>query len=183
MWLVSQKVILTKDNMVRRNWQGNPNCYFCGSIETIDHLLFSCPVVKVVWGVVTLCFKQKDRPNCLEQFNNWIRKALLGGEAVYMFSLDAICWTIWKARNRACFEKKFIKNPNEVIFSACLFMHFWAGLFKGDMKEKVKAGAEVLMNVAVSIGERSSLNSARRLISDGRTQDHDSSEEDHGAMP
>jgi hypothetical protein len=70
-----------------------------------------------------------------------------------------------------------------MIFSACLFMHFWLELFKGDMQEKVKAGAEVLMKVCVSIGERSSLNYARRLISDGRTQDHDSSEGDHGAAP
>jgi hypothetical protein len=59
MWLLAPKAILTKDNMVRRNWQGNPSCYFCESIETVDHLLLSCPVVKVVWGVVALCFKQK----------------------------------------------------------------------------------------------------------------------------
>jgi hypothetical protein len=43
MWLVAQKAILTKDNMIRRNWQGGP-------IETVDHLLFSCPIAKVVWG-------------------------------------------------------------------------------------------------------------------------------------
>jgi hypothetical protein len=48
MWLVAQKAILTKDNMLRKNWKGNPGCYFCGSLETVDHLLFSCPIAKMV---------------------------------------------------------------------------------------------------------------------------------------
>jgi hypothetical protein len=87
---------------------------------------------KLCGGVVALSFQQRDRPTSYEQYDNWIRKALPGGDAVYMLGLAAICWAIWKARNRACFEKKLIRNHNEVIFSAYLFMHFWVGLFKGE---------------------------------------------------
>jgi hypothetical protein len=29
MWLVEQNAILTKDTMLRKNWQGDPSCYFC----------------------------------------------------------------------------------------------------------------------------------------------------------
>jgi hypothetical protein len=29
MWLVEQGAILTKDNMLKRNWQRDPSCYFC----------------------------------------------------------------------------------------------------------------------------------------------------------
>jgi hypothetical protein len=50
MWMVAQRAILTKDNMLSRNWHGDPGCYFCGFVETVDHLLFQCPVAKVVWG-------------------------------------------------------------------------------------------------------------------------------------
>jgi hypothetical protein len=119
-----------------------PAC-FALSFNGFDHV----PILKVrsmhyfcqhtftsVWGVVALSFKQRDRPNSYDQFDNWIRKALPGGDAVYMFDLAAICWVIWKVRNRACFKKKPIRNPNDVIFSACLFMYFWGGLFKGDMQ-------------------------------------------------
>jgi hypothetical protein len=28
MWLVKQRAILTKDNMKKRNWQGDSDCYF-----------------------------------------------------------------------------------------------------------------------------------------------------------
>jgi hypothetical protein len=39
MWLVAQKAILTKDNMLARNWKGDPGFYFCGDLETVDHTL------------------------------------------------------------------------------------------------------------------------------------------------
>jgi hypothetical protein len=64
-----------------------------------------------------------------------------------------------------------------------LFVYaFLAGLFKGDMQDKVKVGADVLMKVTLSIGEGSSLNPGRRLISDGWAQDPDDSDEGHGSV-
>jgi hypothetical protein len=47
--LIEQDAILTKDNMRKKNLSGDPGCYFCGVEETIDHLMFSCPVAKVWW--------------------------------------------------------------------------------------------------------------------------------------
>jgi hypothetical protein len=61
-WLVMQKSILTKENMIKRNWGGDPGCYFCGEPESVDHLLFSCSVAKVVWGIISMCFGQHDMP-------------------------------------------------------------------------------------------------------------------------
>jgi hypothetical protein len=82
MWLLEQKAVLTKDNMIRRNWQGSPACYFCGEPERNDHLFFSCPIAKVVWGVVAKCFQQSTRPLCYEQYWQWIKRALPGGEHI-----------------------------------------------------------------------------------------------------
>jgi hypothetical protein len=48
MWVLEQKAILTKDNMIRRKWQGDPGCYFCGNPEDCDHLMFTCPILRVV---------------------------------------------------------------------------------------------------------------------------------------
>jgi hypothetical protein len=52
MWLIEQDAILTKDNMLKRKWHGDPNCYFCNSPESMNHLFFECPVTKVTWGVI-----------------------------------------------------------------------------------------------------------------------------------
>jgi hypothetical protein len=92
--MVPQKAILTKENMIARNWQGDPSCYFCDTSETVDHLLFQCPVAKVVWGTLAICFHQSDRPSSYEQFWPWIKKALGGGGGV------VVCWAIWIARNK-----------------------------------------------------------------------------------
>jgi len=47
-WLAKNKVVLTKDNMVRKKWPGDPSCCFCSQKETMDHL------AKVTWGVGVL---------------------------------------------------------------------------------------------------------------------------------
>jgi hypothetical protein len=56
MWLVFHKSILTEENMIKRNWGGDSGCYFCNDPKIVDHLWFSCPVAKVIWGIIALCF-------------------------------------------------------------------------------------------------------------------------------
>jgi hypothetical protein len=38
MWYLKRGVILTKDNMARRNWTGDKHCCLCNLPETIHHL-------------------------------------------------------------------------------------------------------------------------------------------------
>jgi hypothetical protein len=54
--------------------------YFCGDIETVNHLLFYCPIARVVWGLLAICFQQKNRPSSYEEFWPWIHRVLPGGE-------------------------------------------------------------------------------------------------------
>jgi hypothetical protein len=68
MWLVEQGAILTKDNMLRRNWHGDPRCYFCKLPKNMDHLFFECPVAKVVWRMVAICLAQDNRSTTYRQF-------------------------------------------------------------------------------------------------------------------
>jgi hypothetical protein len=105
-------------------------------------------VAKVVWGFLAICFDQKVRPSSYEVF--W-QKALVGGEKVYMLGLSAICWAIWTARNKTCFEKIRIKGPNEIIFSACFFMKFWAGLYPDDAQEIIKKGVQSMIQAAIKL--------------------------------
>jgi hypothetical protein len=68
MWLVAHKAIFTKENKIARKWQGDPRCYFCDDLEMVDHLLFNRPISKVVWGVIAICFGQRNRLKSYEQF-------------------------------------------------------------------------------------------------------------------
>lgn len=48
MWLMLQHRLLTRDRLVIRGWQGNPNCTFCYLSETVDHLFLHCDCIKYI---------------------------------------------------------------------------------------------------------------------------------------
>jgi hypothetical protein len=48
MWFLHRKVILTKDNLIKRNWNGQESCCFCDNKESIQHLFFDCPLAKII---------------------------------------------------------------------------------------------------------------------------------------
>uniref|UniRef100_A0A453G4S4 Reverse transcriptase zinc-binding domain-containing protein n=1 Tax=Aegilops tauschii subsp. strangulata TaxID=200361 RepID=A0A453G4S4_AEGTS len=41
-WFVHKGVILTKDNLAKRNWEGSKRCCFCDHDETIEYLFIKC---------------------------------------------------------------------------------------------------------------------------------------------
>jgi len=67
LWMILNNAILTKDNMIKRNWQGDPSCYFCNQTETANHLLFQCSVAKAVWAIIAISLGVNNDPRSLEQ--------------------------------------------------------------------------------------------------------------------
>lgn len=150
-WLLEQGVVLTKENMIRRKWVGDPSCRFCESTETVDHLFFQCPTAKVVWGIVAQLIGANNIPVNIGQFWRWIELCLPNCKYMHTFGLAAICWAIWKAWNKACFDKKLIKHPAEIICHACAFMNFWRGLHKVDLQAQIAEGLKILLSSACRI--------------------------------
>jgi hypothetical protein len=106
LWLISNGAILTRDNLVKRNRQGDPSCVFCDNEETISHLFFQCPVARAIWLVVAKCFGASNIPTNFQQCWIWCDKWLPFGEKYHPWGIAAICWAIWKCRNRAVLTKK-----------------------------------------------------------------------------
>jgi hypothetical protein len=52
LWLIWHDAVVTKDNLLKRNWRGNSACRFCNGDESISHLFFNCPAAKFIWSVV-----------------------------------------------------------------------------------------------------------------------------------
>jgi hypothetical protein len=59
MWFFHRKVILTKDNLLKRNWNVNKSCCFCDAKESIQHLFFECPLAKLIWRIIHMTFVLK----------------------------------------------------------------------------------------------------------------------------
>jgi len=62
-------VILTKDNLVRKNWKGSKTCCFGSKPETIQHLLFECHYAKFLWRAVNIVFGISPPQSNIDLFN------------------------------------------------------------------------------------------------------------------
>jgi hypothetical protein len=72
MWFLHKEVILTKDNLKKRKWQGSSQCCFCDQDETIQHLFFSCPFAKILWRIIFMTFNITPPSNIRNLFGNWL---------------------------------------------------------------------------------------------------------------
>ena len=70
MWFLHRKVILTKDNLTKRNWEGCKTCVFCDKDESIQHLFFECPLAKIVWHLVFMIFSISPPANVTNLLGN-----------------------------------------------------------------------------------------------------------------
>jgi hypothetical protein len=69
--LIWHNTIATKDNLLKRNWTGNPCCQFCRQHESIIHLFFECVAAKFVWSVVAKAIGSPTRSENFSQFFWW----------------------------------------------------------------------------------------------------------------
>lgn len=65
--------------------------------------------------------------------------------------ISAICWAIWKGRNKACFEGEVIKNPIEILSHAGALMRFWIGLYAEVNREMLINGVNTMLREAARL--------------------------------
>jgi hypothetical protein len=53
-----------------------------------------------------------------------------------------------------CFEKKYVNNPIEILFSACAFMKYWVGLYPEITKKMIEAGVNMMMKMVIQMVKR-----------------------------
>jgi hypothetical protein len=88
LWYLKNGVVLTKDNLVKRQWKGCTKCCFCDVPESIQHLFFDCPMAKLMWGIVSFTFGIKKPTNVGHLF-------VLGLE-VFQKSKGTLYWLGWR---------------------------------------------------------------------------------------
>jgi hypothetical protein len=73
LWLLYREAILTKDNLVNKNWRGNEKCCFCFHYETIQHLFFDCDLAKFIWRVIQITIGLEPPLNIMNIFGAWVQ--------------------------------------------------------------------------------------------------------------
>jgi hypothetical protein len=76
MWFLYKKVMLTQDNLIKRQWQGNEKWCFCDQKETVQHLSIQCPIAKIVWRLVHMAFSIIPPKNIKNLFGNFLAGVL-----------------------------------------------------------------------------------------------------------
>jgi hypothetical protein len=56
LWFLFKGVILTKNNLIKRNWHVSEICCFCNNRETIQHIFFDSVLAQFVWRTLELTF-------------------------------------------------------------------------------------------------------------------------------
>jgi hypothetical protein len=74
MWYMKKEVVLTKDNLARRNWTGSKQCSFCLRDESIQHLFYDCYYARFLWGLSHITFNIPPPHNVQLMFSTWINQ-------------------------------------------------------------------------------------------------------------
>jgi hypothetical protein len=71
LWFLRKSVILTEDNLAKRNWNGSVKYSFCHKNETIKHLFFECQVERVIWHIVQIVTNLYPLSSVANMFGSW----------------------------------------------------------------------------------------------------------------
>lgn len=107
-----------------------------------------CPVAHFIWCVIECALGVRPNKNIGSMFG---QGNFLGNNTknLVLVGVAAVLWILWKARNRACFDRILPTDPTELIFTICFTLGSWSILqIKEADREKVLWGAQLLKQIA-----------------------------------
>jgi hypothetical protein len=163
MWFLSNKVLLTKDNLAKRNWNGSQKCCFCDSLESVEHLFINCPFAQIIWRMIYFAFNIPPPTNITNMFGNWLNGVDKGNKCRIRIGVSALCWAIWKRRNDIIFNKSKGTNFLQVIHLMVHWIQLWSCLLKPTLQESMATGCSRLLMVTQDFYNRAGWRHIRRL--------------------
>jgi len=128
LWFLQRGILLTKDNLTKKNWTGSQKCCGCNSNETIQHLFLDCPYARLVWRIIFFATGLTPPRSIRHMFNSWLSNQSKKIRRVIWVGVAAVCWAIWRCRNNLIFNKIKVNSVLQVIFRGMYWFRFWAQL-------------------------------------------------------
>ena len=118
-----------------KKWPGDVSCSLCGEPETVNHLMFCCPLSHFGWW----CIKEAlgwDRPP--HNFDEFVDVALknpgAGTNHVGWAILGAFAWATWTTRNDLVFNHKVCSNSLSNLYKTMINLSQWRALLPAKRK-------------------------------------------------
>ena len=137
MWFVHKQVILTKNNLAKRNWTGSTRCSFCDQHESIKHLFLDCPLAKLLWYLVHIAFNFTPSNSIPTLFGTWINEVETNIARRIQVGVCALFWAMWNTRNDLIFNDKNA-SPLQVIFHYTHSSRTWSTLQRAEYQPLLK---------------------------------------------
>ena len=163
MWFLHRKVILTKDNLIKRNWVGCKKCAFCTEDETVEHLFIHCPFVRNIWRLIHFTFNISPPTSVANMFGHWLDGIDKDTKARIRIGVCAFLWAVWICRNDVVFNKLGGAHFLQVVHRATYWIHMWSYLLPSEQRALMDAGCTRLMAVVRAICCQHGWQHTRRL--------------------
>lgn len=108
--MVGQNHILTKDNLLKKGWTGDPKCVFFSKVETVDHLFVRCPFAFSIWRWIALHNGFLFDVNYIQEL--WKMGSCITSKDDNLVEIiyGVVIWNIWLERNRIIFKDGHVKH-------------------------------------------------------------------------
>jgi hypothetical protein len=126
-WYLRKGVVLTKDNLAKRNWYGIKKYVFCHQNETIKHLFFYCRFARSIWSVIQVASTLFQPSSITNVFGNWLNRIDNRFKKHIRVGVIAFIWSLWLCRNDNVFNDKN-SSILQVIYRATGTFCLWSSL-------------------------------------------------------
>ena len=133
-WYLRRGVILTKDNLAKRNWLGSKKCVFCHHDETIKHLFFQCQFARSIWSIIQIGSTLYPPRSIANIFGNWLNGVNIRFKTLIRVGAIAVLWSLWLCRNDKVFNDKNC-SLLQVIYRCTALLRSWSSLQRSDHRD------------------------------------------------
>jgi hypothetical protein len=112
-WRVAHHILPVGEYLYEKNITRYCCCYFCPGVETLNHLLVFCPIVREFWQFVERFISQyaeqriKITANAII-FGQFKQSSVTENNTVLFYAMALGKYCIWMLRNKAKFEQQII---------------------------------------------------------------------------
>lgn len=126
MWYLRRGVVLSKDNLARRNWHGNKSCSFCSHNDTIKHLFFQCTFTRSTWSIIQIASNLYLLISVTDIFGRcWLDGIPNRFKMLIRVEVYALLWSLWLCRNELVLNGKN-SSPLQFIFRCTHLLCMWS---------------------------------------------------------
>ena len=151
LWYLQWGVILTNDNLMKRNWKGNQNCRLCNCNKTIKHLFLDCHHAKTIRRTVCIATGLTPPNFVSHMLGSWLSNFDLK-EKYILVEVAALYWVISRCCNDLIFENCKYTSFMQATFRGTYWLRLWALLQRDDeTKEYVRSASKKLETTTLEL--------------------------------